>query len=92
MTEVRLCEKKIKADGCEGRTAAGHGVSLPDGGHSFDGGVVQVLGRRDGQAALAQDPLGLVHVGPCGGGSGGEGGHRGGRAPLKKSPDAPAGM
>lgn len=61
-----------------GRKAARHAFSLPDGGHGFDGGVVQVLRRRDGQAALAQDPLGLVHVGACGEGEG-----TGGRAPLK---------
>lgn len=44
--------------------ATGQASSFLDGGHGLDGGVVQVLRRRDGQAALAQDPLGLVHVGP----------------------------
>lgn len=36
---------------------------LLNGGHGFHGGVVQVLRCCDGQAALRQDPLGLVHVG-----------------------------
>ena len=35
-----------------------------DGGHCFLGGVIQVLRRCDGQAALSQNPLGLVDVGP----------------------------
>lgn len=35
-----------------------------DGGHSFLGGVVQVFCGRDGQAALGQNPFGLVDVGP----------------------------
>lgn len=45
-----------------------------DGSHGFDGGVVQVLRCCDGQAALVQDPLGLVNVGPWG-----QGGFGGGR-------------
>lgn len=36
---------------------------LLNGGHGFHGGVVQVLRCGDGQAALRQDPLGLVYVG-----------------------------
>lgn len=34
-----------------------------DGGHGFLGSVVQVLCRCDGQAALGQNPLGLMDVG-----------------------------
>lgn len=36
---------------------------LLNGGDGFHRGVVQVVGGHDGQAALRQDPLGLVHVG-----------------------------
>lgn len=36
---------------------------LLDGGHCFLGGVIQVVCGGDGQAALGQNPLGLVHVG-----------------------------
>lgn len=46
--------------------SSGHAESFLflDGGHGFLGGVVQVVRCRDGQAALAQNPLGLVDVGP----------------------------
>lgn len=37
---------------------------FPDGGHCLLGSIFQVLRCRDGQAALSEDPLGLVHVGP----------------------------
>lgn len=37
---------------------------FPDGGHCFLGGVIQVLCWCDWQAALSQNPLGLVDVGP----------------------------
>lgn len=39
------------------------GLLLLDGGDRFRGCVVQVLRCCDGQAALRQDPLGLVHIG-----------------------------
>lgn len=35
-----------------------------DGGDRLLGGVVQVFRRCDGQAALRQNPLGLLDVGP----------------------------
>lgn len=49
---------------------------LLNGGHGLHGGVVQVLRCGDGQAALRQDPLGLVHVGSWQRGE--ENGYRGG--------------
>lgn len=35
-----------------------------DGGHGFHGGVIQIFCCCDGQAALGQNPLGLMDVGP----------------------------
>lgn len=46
------------------RAERGRSFLFVDGRHDFLGGVVQVLCRGDGQAALTQDPLGLVDVGP----------------------------
>lgn len=49
---------------CEYFEDEGGGVFLfLDGGHRFPSGVVQVVRRGDGKAALSQDPLCLVHVG-----------------------------
>lgn len=47
---------------CDGQRSAAE-LLLLDGGDRFHSGVVQVLRCCDGQAALRQDPLGLVHVG-----------------------------
>lgn len=52
------------ASGSLGRTEGWNpALLLLNGGHRFRCGVVQVLRRCDGQAAVRQDPLGLVHVG-----------------------------
>lgn len=61
-----------KADGADLRMNVGVGGGQSyiesflflDGGHCFPGSVIQVFCCCDGQAALRQNPLGLVDVGP----------------------------